>query len=62
MVDEELQKLMEDQAQLRAMKQSVIDFEKSLNERFQKYLETHMGVVPSEPISMIELVAKARTK
>jgi hypothetical protein len=62
MDDKELQQLMEDQAQLRAMKQSVIDFEKSLNERFQKYLETHMGVTPSEPISMIELVAKARAK
>jgi hypothetical protein len=61
-MDEELKKLQEDQEQLRAMRASCVDFEKGLNERFQKLLEAHLGIKPGEPVSMIELVAKARAK
>lgn len=60
--EEEIDDLLVEQEQLRAMKQSCIDFEKSLNEKISKFLSSHLGFKENENFTMLDLVARAKNK
>ncbi len=61
-MDEELKVLVSEHQQLRAMKQSCIDFEKKLGEKVTKFLESHLELEEGDNFSLVELILKARSK
>lgn len=58
-MDEELQSLIKDQEQLRAMRDSCMDFEKKLNEKIAKFLEKKYGLKSGDSFSVLDIIAKA---
>lgn len=61
-MDDELQELIARQEQLRAMKQSVTEYEAKLNEDIKAFLEKHMAVKPNESFTILDIVKRAQGK
>lgn len=59
---EELQNLIKEQEQLRSMRQSVMDFEKKLNDKTMEFFSKYLGFKEGESFSMIDIVAKVRSQ